>query len=256
MSAPPPIRARVLAGVSHGFLTREGGVSTGAVASLNGGLGSGDDPAAVAENRRRAAGAVMPGSPMVGPYQVHSATCLIVTEPWSDDARPEADALVTDRPGLLLSVLTADCAPVLLADLEAGVVGAAHAGWRGAIAGVTDATVAAMLKLGAKVERIAAAIGPTIAQKHYEVGHAFVEPFLIEDSDNARFFADGPSGRPHFDLEAYVAARLAAAGLRKVEAMGLDTYGDEQRFYSFRRATHRGEPAYGRLISIIGFPGE
>ena len=173
MSTPQPIRSRLLEAVPHGFLTREGGVSQGAVASLNCGLGSGDDTAAVAENRWRAADAVLPGAPMVGPYQIHSATCLTVTEPWADDARPEADALVTDRPGILLSILTADCAPVLLADAEAGVVGAAHAGWRGAIGGVTDTTIAAMLKLGAKVERIAAAIGPTIAQKNYEVGHAF-----------------------------------------------------------------------------------
>ena len=256
MIAPQPIRSRLLGDVPHGFLTREGGVSEGAVASLNAGLGSGDDPSAVAENRRRAADAVRPGAPMVGPYQVHSATCLTVTEPWSDEGRPQADALVTDRPGILLSVLTADCAPVLLADIEAGVVGAAHAGWRGAIGGVTDATIAAMLKLGAKLERIAAAIGPTIAQKNYEVGHAFPEPFLADDEGHARFFADGPSGQPHFDLEAYIAARLAAAGVRKVEAMGLDTYADEGRFYSFRRATHRGEPDYGRLISIIGLPGE
>ncbi len=256
MSAPQPIRSRLLGDVPHGFLTRAGGVSEGAVASLNAGLGSGDDPSAVAENRRRAADSVMAGARMVGPCQVHSATCLTVTEPWADDARPKADALVTDQPGLLLSVLTADCAPLLLADVEAGVVGAAHAGWRGAIGGVIDATIAAMLALGAKVERIVAAIGPTIAQKNYEVGHAFADPFLAEDEGNARFFADGPSGQPHFDLEAYVAARLAAAAVRKVEAMGLDTYADESRFYSFRRATHRGEPDYGRLISIIGLPGE
>ena len=254
MTGPCPIRSRLLGGIPHGFLTREGGASQGSVAGLNCGLGSGDAPDVVARNRRLAADAVLPGMPLIGPYQTHGATCHVVTEPWADDARPEGDALVTDRPGVLLSVLTADCAPVLLADAEAGVVGAAHAGWRGALAGVTDSTVAAMLKLGARIENIAAAIGPAIAQKNYEVGDAFAEPFLAEDADNGRFFTDGPSGRPHFDLEAYVAARLAAAGVRKVEAMGLDTYGDEARFYSFRRATHRGEPAYGRLISIIGLP--
>lgn len=245
------IRAAVLDGVAHGFLGRQGGVSSGAVAGLNCGLGSGDEPALVMENRRRAAEAVLPGAALVGAYQVHSPTCVTVREPWGHDERPNADALVTDRPGVLLSVVTADCAPVLLADREAGVVGAAHAGWRGAIAGVTDQAVAAMIALGARAERIVAAIGPTIARASYEVDPAFPEPFLAEDSANARFFSDGPAGRPHFDLEAYVAARLAAGGVGRVEAVGLDTYVDEARFYSFRRATHRGEPAYGRQISLV-----
>ena len=246
------IRASALEGVAHGFLGRRGGVSTGDVAGLNTGLGSGDDPTLVLENRRLAAEAVLPGAALVGVYQVHGANCVTVTEPWGHDARPEADALVTDRPGILLSVVTADCAPVLLADREAGVVGAAHAGWRGAAAGVTEATVAAMLKLGARIERIAAAVGPCIAQKNYEVDQAFAENLLKDDPANERFFGEGPAGKPHFDLEAYVVARLAAADVRTIEALGLDTYADDSRFYSFRRATHRGEPTYGRQISLIG----
>nr|ABN71545.1 protein of unknown function DUF152 [uncultured bacterium] len=254
MSQIEVIRARALDGVTHGFLGRRGGVSSGDVAGLNTGLGSGDDQALVMENRRLAAEAVLPGAALVGVYQVHGANCVTVTEPWGHDARPKADALVTDRPNILLSIVTADCAPVLLADREAGVVGAAHAGWRGAVAGVTEATIAVMLKLGARIERIAAAVGPCIAQRNYEVDHGFAENLLRDDAANERFFADGPAGKPHFDLEAYVVARLAVAGIGTIEALGLDTYADEARFYSFRRATHRGETAYGRQISMIGFP--
>ena len=254
MSDLDVIRARALEGVAHGFFGRRGGVSTGYVSGLNTGLGSGDDPSRVLENRWLAAEAVLPGASLVGVYQVHGANCVTVTEPWGNDARPEADALVTDRPGILLSIVTADCAPVLLADSDAGVIGAAHAGWRGAVAGVTEATIAAMLKLGARVDRIAAAVGPCISQKNYEVDHAFADNLLRDDAANERFFAEGPSGKLHFDLEAYVVARLAAAGVGTVEALGRDTYADEARFYSFRRATHRGEPAYGRQISMIGYP--
>jgi len=159
---------------------------------------------------------------------------------------------VTDRPGLLLGVVTADCAPVLLADPEAAVIGAAHAGWRGAMAGVTDQAIAAMISLGARVERIAAAVGPCIARASYGVDHAFAERLLADDPDNERFLAEGPDGKPHFDLEAYVVARLAAAGVRRIEAAGLDTYALEDRFYSYRRATHRHEPTYGRQLSLIG----
>ena len=194
MSYVEVIRAGALGAVPHGFFGRRGGVSEGAVAGLNVGLGSGDEPALVMENRQRAANAVLPGAALVGPYQIHSPDCVTVTEPWSHDARPEADALVTDRPGILLSVVTADCAPVLLADVEAGVVGAAHAGWRGAVGGVTDRTIAAMLALGARVERIAAAVGPCIAQKSYEVDHGFAENLLRDDAANERFFEDGPAG--------------------------------------------------------------
>ncbi|MEO5808997.1 MAG: peptidoglycan editing factor PgeF [Sphingomicrobium sp.] len=212
---------------------------------------SNDDPNAL-NNRRVAAETVLPGATLVAPYQTHSAECIIVREPWPDDKRPRADALVTDRPGLLLSILTADCAPVLLADTEAGVIGAAHAGWRGALGGVTDATLAAMLRLGARIERIAAAVGPCIARASYEVDRAFLDNFLGHDEANACFFADGPLGKPHFDLEAYVVARIAGAGVQRIEALGLDTYANPDRFFSYRRATHRIEPGYGRQISLIG----
>ena len=247
-----PIRARALSDTPHAFFGRRGGVSTGACAGLNTGLGSGDDPAAVNENRRRAAVAVLPGAALVGVYQVHGNNVATVREPWPDTARPHADALVTDRPGILLAILTADCAPVLLADTEAGVVGAAHAGWKGALAGVTDATLDAMEALGARRDRIAAAIGPCIARASYEVDDAFLRRFTGSDAANERFFSDAKPGHHCFDLEAYVAHRLAAAGATRVEALGLDTYADDTRFYSFRRATHRGEADYGRLISAIG----
>lgn len=244
-------RAAVLGGIAHGFLGRRGGVSTGVVAGLNVGTGSGDDPEVVAENVRRASEAVLPGAALARVYQVHSADC-VVAEPWPMDARPRADALVTDRPGLLLGIVTADCAPVLLADSAAGVVGAAHAGWRGAIDGVTDAAIEMMEKLGARRERIVAAVGPCIAQASYEVDDGFRERFVVAVRDNNRFFAIGPSGKPHFDLEAYVVARLAAAGIGRVEAMAADTYASGDRFYSYRRATHRGEGDYGRQFSLIG----
>ena len=245
------VRSRLL-GVPHGFFGRSGGVSAGSVAGLNCGFGSGDDPQAVETNRRFAADAIILGAPLASVYQIHSPTAVIVTEAAPDGKRAEADALVSNRPGLLLGIVTADCAPVLLADEEAGVVGAAHAGWRGATAGVTDQAIAAMVSLGAKPERIAAAVGPCIAKANYEVDHAFAERILAEEADNERFLGDGPRGQPHFDLEAYVVARLAAAGLRKIEAMGLDTYALEDRYYSFRRATHRIEPTYGRQLSLIG----
>ena len=250
------VRAGVLDGVPHGFLGRSGGISRGAVAGLNCGLGSDDDPAAVETNRRLAADAILPGAPLASVHQIHSPTVVIVREAVAHDQRPYADALVTDRPNLLLGVVTADCAPVLLADRAAGVTGAVHAGWRGATAGVTDQAIAAMISLGAKVERITAAVGPCIARASYEIDHGFAGRLLTEDSENERFLTDGPAGRPHFDLEAYVVARLAAAGVRRIEAMGLDTYALEDRFYSYRRATHRGEPTYGRQISLIGLePG-
>jgi len=246
------IRAKVLAGVPHGFLGRRGGVSQGVAAGLNCGPGSGDEPDDVRTNRRLAADAVMAGAPLVGVYQVHSPDCVTVREPWGDDGRPHADALVSDRPGMLLAIVTADCAPVLLADVEAGVVGAAHAGWKGAVAGVTDATVMAMEALGARTDRICAAIGPCIAQASYEVDDAFRDRFLEADSADARFFAAGVPGHWQFDLEGYVAARLVRRGVGRVESLGLDTYAAPDRFFSFRRATHAGEPAYGRQISLIG----
>ena len=246
------IRAAALGGVPHGFLGRRGGISTGLVAGLNAGLGSGDDEADVAENRARAAAAVLPGAALVGVYQVHSPDCVAVDEPWADNKRPEGDALVTNRRGILLGIVTADCAPVLLADSEAGVIGAAHAGWKGAIGGVTDNCIAAMEALGARRAHIAAAVGPCIAQASYEVDDQFAARFADADAANARFFAAGRAGHWHFDLEHYVASRLIAAGIGQVECLGLDTLSAPDRFYSYRRATVAGEPAYGRQISLIG----
>ncbi|MFM2300764.1 MAG: peptidoglycan editing factor PgeF [Pseudomonadota bacterium] len=236
----------------HGFLGRRGGVSSGLVAGLNAGLGAGDDDHAVQRNRALAVDAVLPGAALATVYQVHSPDCVTASAAWPDAQRPHADALVTDRPGLLLGIVTADCAPVLLADPAAGVVGAAHAGWKGAIAGVTDATIAAMERLGARRANIVAAIGPCIAQASYEVDTAFAERFAAADPANAALFGPGRPGHCQFDLEGYVAARLAAAGIRAVERLGLDTCADDARFYSFRRATLRGEPTYGRQISLIG----
>ena len=244
-------RAAVLEGLPHGFLGRRGGVSGGEVAGLNVGPGSGDDPDLIAENRARAVAAVLPGARLVTVYQVHSADCLAAGD-WPDAERPHADALVTDRPGLLLGILTADCAPVLLADREAGVVGAAHAGWKGAIGGVTDSTLAAMERLGALRERIVAAVGPCIAMASYEVDEGFRERFIADHAANAAFFRAGAPGHHQFDLEAYVAVRLRRAGIAKVETLGEDTYAQPGRFFSYRRATHRGEAAYGRQISLIG----
>ncbi|HYI43773.1 MAG TPA: peptidoglycan editing factor PgeF [Sphingomicrobium sp.] len=246
------IRAGALGGVPHGFLGRSGGVSRGILAGLNVGTGSGDDADAIAENRRRAVEAVLPGAELATVFQVHSGDAVYVSAPWPHDERPRADALVTDRPGLLLAILTADCAPVLFADAEAGVVGAAHAGWRGAFGGVTDATIEAMERIGARRARIAAAVGPCIGQASYEVDEQFRARFVGTSADNSRFFADGPDGKPHFDLEGYVLARLQAAGIRQVEALRLDTYGNPDRFFSYRRSTHRGEPNYGRQISLVG----
>ena len=252
MTVITPYRARSLDGVPHGFLGRAGGVSTGILAGLNVGLGSTDDREVIHENRRRAIEAVMPGAALVTVHQVHSADAVIVTDPFADDARPHVDALVTDRPNLLLGILTADCVPVLLADTMAGVVGAAHAGWKGALHGVTDATIAAMEKLGARRDRIAVAVGPCIARASYEVDDAFARRFEEADPANERFFFAGREGHQQFDIEAYVVSRLADAGIGRIEALGFDTYADEQAFFSYRRATHRGEPDYGREISLIG----
>ena len=221
------------------------------MAGLNVGTGSGDDPALVERNVALACGAILPGATLVRVYQVHSAAAVVAGE-WGMDERPRADAIVTDRPRILLGIVTADCAPVLLADVAAGVIGAAHAGWRGALDGVTDAAIAAMVKLGARREAIVAAVGPCIAQPSYEVDEGFRGRFLGADADNARFFVEGPAGKPHFDLAGYVAARLGGAGIGRVEVSGLDTYADEERFFSYRRATHRGESDYGRQFSLIG----
>ncbi|MFA5969937.1 MAG: peptidoglycan editing factor PgeF [Sphingomonas sp.] len=244
-------RAAALAGLRHGFLGRRGGVSTGIHAGLNVGTGSADETDAIAENRRRAVNAVAPGARLATVYQVHSSDAVAIIEPYDDRLRPRADALVTDRPDIALGIVTADCAPVLLADRDAGVIAAAHAGWKGAIGGVTDSTISAMIALGASRDRIAAAIGPCIARVSYEVDDGFARRFDAADAENERFFSPGRSGHHQFDLEAYVAHRLAAAGIGRIEMLGLDTYADADRFFSFRRATHRHEPDYGRQISII-----
>ena len=248
-------RAVSLGRLPHGFLGRRGGISVGECAGLNVGFGSNDEPEAIAGNRRLAIAALLPGAELATVHQVHSAEVMIAEEPWPQDRRPRADAMVTDTPNLLLGILTADCAPVLFADHEAVVVGAAHAGWRGALAGVTDATIEAMERLGARREHIHAAIGPCVAQPSYEVDDAFLLRFVDADPDNQRFFVAGPAGKPHFDLEAYVMHRLIAAGIDEVEALNLDTYADSDRFFSFRRSTHRGEADYGRQLSAIAIPG-
>jgi YfiH family protein len=252
MSEQPEVLIHpALSGTAHGFLGRRGGVSTGLHAGLNVSY-SEDEPAHTAENRRRAGKAVLPGARLITCYQIHSPDVVTVTAPWEDADRPKADALVTREPGLLLGVLTADCAPVLLHDAEAGVIGAAHAGWKGAIGGVTDRTVEAMEALGAQRARIAAVIGPCIAQKSYEVDAGFEARFTGEHAENARFFRAGRAGHSWFDLEGYVAARLAALGVGTVGMLGEDTCSQAERFYSFRRSTHAGEAGYGRQISLIG----
>ncbi len=245
------IRAISLGNSPHGFLGRRGGVSRGALAGLNVGYGSNDDRTAVEENRGLAIAALLRDAELATVHQVHSAEVAYVARRWAQDARPHADAMVTDRPNLLLGILTADCAPVLFADYEAGVVAAAHAGWRGALAGVTDSTLAAMERFGARRATIHAAVGPCIAQHHYEVDEKLRDRFLEDDPANERFFVMGPTGKPHFSLEAYVVHRLLSGGIEEIEALGLDTYEDSDRFYSFRRSTHRGESDYGRQLSAI-----
>jgi polyphenol oxidase len=255
-AGPGPIHAPLLErfgadGIRHGFFSRRGGVSKGLYAGLNAGVGSRDDPAAVSENRSRVA-ASLGTTPdrLLTLYQVHSADALTVREPFRGE-RPKADAMVTDRPGLALGVLAADCGPVLFADGEARVVGAAHAGWKGAFTGVLEATIDAMERLGARRERISAVLGPSISAENYEVGPEFVDRFIAADAGNARYFAPSPrDGHAMFDLNAYTVDRLAAAGVQAGQ-LGLCTYADEDRFYSYRRATHRAEPDYGRQISAI-----
>ena len=246
-------RLAALKRVRHAFFTREGGVSKGVYASLNGGQGSNDDPADVAENRRRMTAALqVPDGALVTAYQIHSATAVIAEKPWTRAEAPRADAIVSKTPGLALGVTVADCGPVLLADDQARVVGAVHAGWKGALGGVIEAAVAAMERLGAKRPRIAAAIGPLIRQPSYEVGAEFVERFRRVDSGNGRYFLPAArAGHALFDLPGFLAARLKAAGIDAVDDLGLDTYADEARFFSYRRATHRRESDYGRLIGAI-----
>jgi polyphenol oxidase len=246
------LSSRSLAGVPHGFLGRRGGISQGLYTSLNVGLGSGDDRVAVAENRRRASEAVMSGGQLVTLHQVHSADVVTATMPWPDDARPHADGVVTNQPGLLLGILTADCVPVLFADAERGIVGAAHAGWKGALGGVTDNVIAAMIALGTRPEAIVTAIGPCIGRASYEVSDDFVVTFETADPANERFFSGGKAGHHYFDIEAYVIHRLRMAGIERIDPLGQDTYADPKRFFSYRRSCHTGESDYGRQIAMIG----
>jgi YfiH family protein len=248
------LRAPGLEGLPHGFAGRRGGVSGGVHAGLNVGLGSEDERDAVLRNRDLAVRALLPGATLVTVRQVHSPDVVTVDDAIGEADRPAADAMVTDRAGLVLGILTADCVPVLFADRTAGVVGAAHAGWKGAIAGVTDATVAAMEALGARADRIACAIGPCIGRASYEVDDAFAARFTREDAANERFFTPGRPGHQQFDIAAYVAARLAAAGIERIAMLDEDTYSQPDRFFSYRRACHRGESDYGRQISMIALP--
>jgi len=240
--------------VLHGFFGRRGGVSAGPFYSLNAGLSPADEKENVIENRRRVLAEAAPGAELTLLRQVHGSETL-EARAWESDDPPEGDALVTDRPGRALAILTADCAPVLLADVGAGVIGAAHAGWKGAFSGVIESVVAAMEGLGARREHIAAAIGPCIARASYEVDAAFHRRFLEADPRDDGFFMLGREDHFQFDLEAFVAARLALAGVGNVEALGIDTYGAAEDYFSFRRATHRGETPGGRQISLIALPG-
>jgi len=240
-------------GIRHGFFTREGGVSDGLFASLNCGLGSGDDAVKVAENRGRAMAALgLKADRLATCYQVHSPSVVVVNAAWPSAERPRADAMVTQRKGVALGILTADCAPVLFADAGAEVIGAAHAGWRGALSGVLEATVEAMIGLGAAPERIGAGIGPCIAQPSYEVGPEFPAPFLAADPASADFFRPAPrSGHFLFDLGGYVERRLAELGLGRIERSGGDTAAEADRFFSYRRSCLRREKDYGRELSAI-----
>lgn len=242
-----------LAGVRHAFFTRAGGVSDGVYASLNSGVGSDDDPANVAENRARMARSLgVAPERLLTAYQIHSPEVVIADEPWNVAARPKADAIVTRTAGLAIGVSTADCGPLLFADETARVIGAAHAGWRGALTGVIEGTIAAMETLGAARGRIVAAVGPLIRRDNYEVGRGFVDDFVHADADYARFFAPGArEDHALFDLPGFIAARLAASGIGRIDDLGLCTYADADRFYSYRRSVHRGEPDYGRHVNAI-----
>ena len=254
MTALPVLTSPLLdlPGIRHGFFTREGGVSTGIYASLNVGRGSGDDPADVTENRRRAAAHFGLDAPALSTaYQIHSATALVADRPWGDE-RPQGDAVVSATPGILCGALAADCAPVLLADPEARVVASVHAGWKGALGGVAEAAVAAMCGLGAAPERIVAVVGPCIGPASYEVGLEFLAAFEAADPGHARSFAPGNSAdKRMFDLPAFVLSRLRAVGVQTCAWLGHDTCAEEDRFFSNRRAFRRGEPDFGRLLSAI-----
>jgi len=243
----------LLPGIRHAFFTREGGVSGGLYESLNGGVGSHDGASQVAENRARMAASLgVAPHRFLTAYQVHSPNVVVAEAAWTSEARPRADAIVTRMPQLAIGVTTADCGPILFAEPQARVIGAAHAGWRGALAGVAEATIAAMEQLGAARSRIHAALGPMIRQRNYEVGSDLIDRFAVEDPASTPFFA--PASRPGhalFDLGGYIAARLRRAGVGHVEDLGLCTYADPALFYSYRRATHRAEDDYGRHVNAI-----
>jgi YfiH family protein len=255
VTVPQFLRAAALADATplrHGFFTRAGGVSAGRYDSLNCGFGSQDDPAAVATNRARVEQAVgAAAGALVTVHQVHGTTVAMVEAPWAAGTGPKADAMVTNRPGIVLGILTADCAPILFADPAAGVIGAAHAGWKGAKAGVTDTVVAAMIRHGANVQNIVAAVGPVIGPASYEVGPEFRQAFLDDDPQAAVFFSDGPRGRPHFDLPGFVVHRLEMLNLGGIDRIEADTCADAERFFSYRRSCLTGEPDYGRQLSAI-----
>ena len=255
MTASPLLSA--IPGLRHAFFTREGGISGGIYAGLNGGLGSSDDPASVAENRRRMA-QQMGVSPehFLSVWQVHSPDAVVATGPWEGASRPRADAMVTRTEGLAIGVTAADCGPILFVDPNARVIGAAHAGWKGALTGILETTVDAMEKLGAERSGIVAAIGPLIRQHSYEVGGEFVERFVEADAENALFFMPSTrEGHAMFDLAGFIRTRLENAGVLMIDDTGIDTYSDE-RFYSYRRSVHRKEPDYGRHVHAIALERE
>jgi YfiH family protein len=239
-------------GLRHAFFTREGGVSEGLYAELNGGLGSGDDPAHVRENRRRMAGQLgVEPERLLNVHQIHSPDAVIATGPWQGPARPKADAIVTRHEGLAIGVTTADCGPILFVDPAARVIGAAHAGWKGALTGILESTIETMERCGADRTRMIAAIGPLIRQESYEVGSEFVARFIEADAENAVFFLPSVrEGHAMFDLAGFIRTRLEKAGLLLIDDIGVDTYSDE-RFFSYRRSVHRKEPDYGRLVHAI-----
>ncbi len=245
-----PLRSDLLS-ARHGFFTRRGGASSGIYHGLNCGPGSGDQAGAVRLNRARVAGFMgLPPERLLSLHQIHSADVVTAgASGWFE--RPRADGVVTDRPGLALAILTADCAPILFHDPEARVIGAAHAGWRGALGGVLEETLAAMERLGARVSRVRAAVGPAISQRNYEVGEDFFETFADADPDHARHFINGRAGKLRFDLPGFVLARLRASGVAEAGWIGSCTYAEPDRFFSYRRSTHTGEADYGRLISVI-----
>jgi YfiH family protein len=243
-------------GIRHGFFGRAGGVSLGPFASLNVSLRNADHDANALENRRRVAAALdAEAMPLLIARQVHGCHCETVESPFDSHEPPEADALATSSTGLVLGVTTADCAPILMADAEAGVIAAAHAGWRGARDGIIEATVQATIRLGAAPDRLVAAIGPCIAQPSYEVGEVFEADFLAADKRSRAFFAHGPAGRPHFDLEGYCAMRLEAAGVGRIERLGIDTFTAPERYFSYRRTTKAGERHFGLQVAAITFVG-